>query len=412
MERQRIKVHEFAYPSTALRSAQRPVAFIRPDLHSEPLPQCTPDALPDADNRRAGRQGCAGENDGGDRADERHSWRVVDKAEADARAEVIYAKYPNLREFRNGHPCWRKITDPPLFAKDGEEMVILDPDVYFPSKFCFEPTPSTGLILMWQAANCLYPHDRVRRAFDLGIAMADNTDIGVCQATSPLDYEWLDDLIFRLGGKDLPSWSAHVEPIVWAALGMRVGGGYLDPGAWFCFNNPVSKRLRRKVFKLDPMELLRTEPIRTAKCFHAGGEPKRWLVEAEKAGILEGSTRLDQPFPIIPYKRYTRAQFDRKQLVLEGRSIPRTDGCHRRPRVNDPGSSASGPRGWHRSLGRYSAWHANSSFANPRSVYDPSTSDGPRFTDHGAIDHGTNHPGSRPLRYGSERRRISWPGNG
>jgi len=112
------------------------------------------------------------------------------------------------------------VTDPPLFARDGEEMVILDPDVYFPNKFRFEPTPTSGLLLMRQAVNCLFPHELVRRAFDLGIAMADVTDIGVCQAYCPLDYEWLDDLIDRLGGAMLPRWSPHVESVIWAALAL------------------------------------------------------------------------------------------------------------------------------------------------------------------------------------------------
>jgi hypothetical protein len=249
--------------------------------------------------------------------DARHSWRVVDKGEADARAEDVFAKYPNLRRFRNGHPCWRKVTDPPLFARVGEEMVILDPDVYFPNPFRFEPTPPLGVLLMRQDKNCLFPHELVRHAFDRGVAMADVTDIGVCQALCPLDYEWLDDLIARLGGADLPAWSPHVESIVWAALAMRVGGGYLDPGAWFCFNDPISKRLRVRLLKVDPMDILRAEPIRGAKCFHAGGKAKKWLVDAEQAGLLRGSGPREQPCPILPFKPYTRAQFDRKQLALK-----------------------------------------------------------------------------------------------
>jgi hypothetical protein len=249
--------------------------------------------------------------------DPRHSWRVVDKAEADLRADDIFAKYPNLRRFRNGHPCWRKVTDPPLFASEGEEMVILDPDVYFPNRFRFEPTPRSGLLLMWQKPNCLFPHDLVRYAFDQGIAMADFTDIGVCQSYCPLDYEWLDDLIARLGGPGLPAWSPHVEPIIWAALGLRIGGGYLDPKAWYCFYNPASKRLKLRLLKVNPMEILRAEPISQVKCFHAGGYAKKWLVEAEQAGLLQGSTPQDQCLPSIPFSPYTRAKFDRKQLKLK-----------------------------------------------------------------------------------------------
>ena len=247
----------------------------------------------------------------------RHAWRVVGKAEADLRAEDVFAKFPHLRRFRQGHPCWRKVTDPPLFALDGEEMVILDPDVYFPNPFTFEPTPPTGLLLMRQDKNCLYPHDLVRHAFEQGVAMADVTDIGVCQALAPLDYEWLDGLIGRLGGADLPTWSPHVESVVWAALAMHVGGGYLDPSAWFCFNYPIAKRLQLRLLKVDPMALLRREPIGRAKCFHAGGKAKAWLVDAEKAGLLQGSGPQDRPTQPLPYRPYERARFDRKQAALK-----------------------------------------------------------------------------------------------
>jgi len=65
------------------------------------------------------------------------------------------------------------------------------------------------------------------------------------------------------------------------------------------------------------MDILRTEPIRAAKCFHAGGKAKQWLVDAEKAGLMEGTTLRSRVLPPIPFKTYTRAQFDRKLFVLK-----------------------------------------------------------------------------------------------
>jgi hypothetical protein len=46
--------------------------------------------------------------------------------------------YHHLQTFRRGHPCWRKITDPVLLSEEDQEMVIFDPDVYFPNRFRFE----------------------------------------------------------------------------------------------------------------------------------------------------------------------------------------------------------------------------------------------------------------------------------
>ena len=245
-----------------------------------------------------------------------HSWKVADETEADARADDRYSRYPAIRAFRKGNPCWRKITDPSLFAEPGEEMVVLDPDVYFPNPFRFEPTPPTGLLQMWQKPNCLFPPEVVRHAFDQGIRMADHVDIGVSQAQYPFDYDWLESLIGRLGGESLPSWSMHVEPIVWAAMGMEFGGGYLDPHAWLCWKNPILKRLRARLLKTDGVTLLRLDSFRDVKCFHAGGRAKHWLVDAEAAGLFKDGLPQDKPIPPMPYVEYTRQKFERKQSAI------------------------------------------------------------------------------------------------
>ncbi|MBB6122486.1 hypothetical protein [Sphingobium subterraneum] len=237
-------------------------------------------------------------------------WTVFDKADADDRASLLYADFPAIRQFREGHPCWRKITDPPLFAQAGEEMIILDPDVYFPNRFCFEPTPAQGLLLMWQRPNCLLPEATVRTAFEADIPMADHTDIGVAHARFPLDWAFLNRLIVELGGDALPR-SMHVESIIWAALAKESGGAYLDPATWYCFANSVPSRLRRR-FGQSGNDTLAALDIAHFKCIHGGGVAKNWFPEAERAGILSGKATLDAPTPAKPYVDFPRAKFERK----------------------------------------------------------------------------------------------------
>ena len=99
---------------------------------------------------------------------------------------------PGLERIRQGHPCWRKLTDPMLLTREGDEVVVLDPDVYFPRRFSFEPVGDDTLRLTWQKPNCLLPFSVVETAFAKGIAMADHVDIGIAQYRSSLDLEWLD----------------------------------------------------------------------------------------------------------------------------------------------------------------------------------------------------------------------------
>lgn len=240
----------------------------------------------------------------------RHRWAVLDKAEVDGFAERQLADYPAVRQFREGHPCWRKVTDPALVAKPGEEAIILDPDVYFPNPFAFEPAPASGIYLMWQRPNCLLPEETVRKAFECGMVMADHTDIGVAQLGGALDWGHLETIIVALGGANLP-WSMHVESIVWAELAIAMGGGYLDPRAWHCFGNTVSGRIARKLGR-SGVDTLAGLDITNMKCMHAGGVAKSWLVDAEKEGIFVSRSRLDRPTSIKPFETFPRDKFERK----------------------------------------------------------------------------------------------------
>jgi len=244
---------------------------------------------------------------------ERHRWRVAAQSEADELAAGALARHPNIAAFRFGHPCWRKITDPMLFAPPGGEMVLLDPDLYFPNRFRFEPTPPTGVLLMHQPPSCLLPHEVVVRAYDEGFRLAHHTDIGVAQASNGLDLDFLDDLIARLGGKSLPR-SMHVESIVWAALAMRVGGGYLDPVHWHCWRNSQWNRVLRRL-GASGRTVLRSERFETMKCFHGGGIAKWWIPEALEAGDLPPPGDLLEARPPLPYVELTRDAYEATQRL-------------------------------------------------------------------------------------------------
>ena len=243
----------------------------------------------------------------------RHRWQVAAQAEADERAESLLARHPNIAAFRFGHPCWRKITDPMLFAPAGAEMVILDPDLYFPNRFRFEPTPASGLLLMHQPTHCLLPHEVVMRAYDEGFRLAHHTDIGVAQASNGLDLDFLDDFIARLGGKSLPR-AMHIESIVWAGLGMRSGGGYLDPVHWHCWRNSQWKRVIRR-FGASGRTVLRAERFEAMKCFHGGGVAKWWIPDAIAAGDLPPPGEVSEARPPLPFEELTRAAYEKGQAL-------------------------------------------------------------------------------------------------
>ena len=183
-------------------------------------------------------------------------------------------RFPGIVRLREGHPCWRKLTDPMLVASDGDEVVVIDPDVYFLRPFDFEPVGDTSLRLMWQRANCLLPYSVVDAAFTRDIALADHVDIGIAQYRAPLDLEWLDWAITALG--ELPTNVLHVEAVLWSCLAMRMGGGYLDPTLWRCWENSQTKRIRRKL-GATPAQMLALEDFSQAIAFHAGGVAKYWL---------------------------------------------------------------------------------------------------------------------------------------
>jgi len=85
-----------------------------------------------------------------------HRWEVYSEQDLTDREAELFTRHENLRTFRHGHPCWRKITDPLLLSEPDAELILLDPDLYFPNRFQFEQTPDSGLLLMWQRPNCLF----------------------------------------------------------------------------------------------------------------------------------------------------------------------------------------------------------------------------------------------------------------
>jgi hypothetical protein len=217
------------------------------------------------------------------------------------------AQHQHIRNFRLGHPCWRKITDPILLSADRDEMIVLDPDLYFPNRFSFEPTPNRGVFLMWQRPSCLLPDEVVRRAIDAKIGLAHHTDIGVAQWRLPIDLEWLDWQIEKLGSSQLPR-SMHVESIVWAALAMRMGGGYLDPKIWVCWHRTQYKRVLVKLGAAGA-SILKQESFDKMKCFHAGGQAKWWLPAAQSLGILDCRRDVTAPSEFRPYQELTPTDY-------------------------------------------------------------------------------------------------------
>jgi len=252
----------------------------------------------------------ASECDGGS-----HKGAVYSASDIDEREQDRFSKFVHLRNFRRGHPCWRKITDPLLLSADSEEMVLLDPDIYFPNRFQFEVTPPGGVLLMWQRPCCLWPPEIVELAMKEGIRLANHVDIGVAHWRGPGDIEWLNWLIGRLGSDKLPR-SMHIEAIVWAALAMRIGGGHLDPRHWLCWHSTQYNRVLRIVGSSGNYILSR-ERLTGVKCFHAGGDAKWWLPEAQKAGILDQGREVTTPGQIKPFVELGAAEYRRMRRTRD-----------------------------------------------------------------------------------------------
>jgi hypothetical protein len=220
-------------------------------------------------------------------------------------------KYAGLEKLRKGHPCWRKLTDPMLLAREGDEVVIVDPDVYFVRRLSFEKVGDGTLRLMWQKPNCLLPFSVVQAAFAKGIPMADHVDIGIAQYRSPLDLEWLNWLVGSLG--EMPR-VMHVEAILWSCLAMRMGGGYLNPDRWLCWANTQWKRVLKKA-GATPERMLNAEDFRSCVAFHAGGTAKMWLAAPGAGELLEQLSALPGGKPLAaatvrPFVPFTKEKFE------------------------------------------------------------------------------------------------------
>ena len=222
-------------------------------------------------------------------------------------ARQQWAEYPNLTRFRQGHPCWRKATDPLLFTQK-EDFIVLDPDLLFPNKFNFEPEREAGVYLMWQRPCCLFPEDIVMSAYEKGYQLAHHVDIGVAQVYNDIDLQWLDTFVKELGGDDLPRNIMHIEAIVWAALLMKQGGGYLNKAKWKCYQNSHWKRLALKI-GISGQSILKVENFKDIKCFHAGGKPKWWLAEDVCYDYKNSSVKLSEKTQDLPVVEMTKKRF-------------------------------------------------------------------------------------------------------
>jgi hypothetical protein len=188
-------------------------------------------------------------------------------------------------------------------------MIVLDPDICFPNRFCFEETQNSGVFLMWQRPSCLLPDEVVQKAISSKVPLAHHTDIGVAQwRRQSVDFDWLDWLIAAIGSPCFPN-SMHVESIIWAALALRMGGGHLNPKRWVCWHRTQYKRALVKL-GVEGASILRTEPFSEMKCFHAGGEAKWWLADAYARGMLDRGEDLTFRSDFIPFVELTPAKYD------------------------------------------------------------------------------------------------------
>jgi hypothetical protein len=106
----------------------------------------------------------------------------------------------------------------------------------------------------------------------------------------------------------------HIEAIVWAAIAMRFGGGYLPPEHWHCWRRSHRVGLLRKL-RVPGYQLLRPEPFSRIKCFHAGGEAKYWRQQAAERTWMDSDRVLDQPGAVLPFVELTAGTYRRDQAL-------------------------------------------------------------------------------------------------
>ena len=222
-------------------------------------------------------------------------------------------KYPHVRSLQQGHPCWRKNVDP-FLVSDREEVVIIDPDVYFLRTFRFPISSEHAIRLMWQRPNCLHPPAAVDDAFASGASLADHTDIGVAIVSKQIDWEWLDWFLSHLSLQQYRSYM-HIESIVWAALAMRHGGGYLDPARWVCYQHNWSAKIRTRLggnfhFQMPQLDL--------AVALHAGGVAKHVFLDVIRQQRLGPGNELLNPADeyCMPFEAFTATKWRWKKRRL------------------------------------------------------------------------------------------------
>jgi hypothetical protein len=249
-----------------------------------------------------------------------HSITVRDPLEVDEAASSAFSRLPNLIRFRNGHPCWRKITDAALLTR--EEAIIIDPDVYFLRRFRFDPTPKNQLLLMWQPRNCLFPFNAVDSMFQAGVPLADNTDIGIAQIHDTMDWDWIDGIVAKLDLESNRSFM-HVESIVWAAIAIKKGGNFLSPHRWTCYAESSKRRLG-KLFGLQiPHDLLHLN-LEVSNAIHLGGSAgsaKRDLDILKKASSSSVPGRTPMCNERLNFKTYKYSKFFLKKTTVKFLSL-------------------------------------------------------------------------------------------
>lgn len=245
------------------------------------------------------------------------SLTIVAKEEVTEVIKTRFPSIPGLLQLHEGHPCWRKITDPLALSELDAEFVVADPDLFFPNRFAFEKTPRSGVMMMRQNANCLLPPNAVRKMFDAGVRLANHVDIGVAQvASSSLDLDWVGWLGEQLAIEEFRPYM-HIEAIIWSAIAMRIGGEHLDPKKWRCWQRGHIKRVAIAA-GFPGTWTLRLEGLPSVKCIHVSGPSKWWVNKAIEANIVrEYGNDCTQPSIGMPYIELTKDSYEREQKLKQ-----------------------------------------------------------------------------------------------